>query len=332
MKRRVFLTAVGLAAVAGCSELDEGTGGESPTSTTTSSAVPTTTGTPSTRETTVTTSTTTDPTEASTSTTTETTETTSTTTETTETTTTETPAPASFEVTEIDLPERAEINEEFQINITVRNTGGSEGTFSSTVSGTSTESSTWSDSGSIELDIPAGRNATYTSNILTYPYMSKLTYRIDETGQEFSVQIVSAKRAFGEPFTSQDDIRFSVQRVEFQETYVWEGGSGNRYEETAPSGKKFAFVYVRAENVGGQPERSPFSGDVVVLSGNQQFENGIFYKDEGKYQPAELHPGVVREGWIGFEVPEEVDVSTISVVWSETIRGDFAVYWTQSGN
>lgn len=158
--------------------------------------------------------------------------------------------------------------------------------------------------------------------------MTTIGFRLPETGMTWSVNVVSATRSFGSSYVSPGQIKMVASSIEFKETYTWTGSNGRTYDEPAPEGKKWAFLYVRAKNTSGSPAYLPFDQDFVLLAGNRQYDAAYISKDEGKYEGGEVQAGIVREGWIGYEVPEVLSKGDLRVAWSEsTFDGDVAVYW-----
>ena len=141
-----------------------------------------------------------------------------------------------------------------------------------------------------------------------------------QDGEEFS---------FGETFVAPNDVAVTVDRVELTDSYEWSGGSGSTYTEEAPDGKQFAWVYLTAENRSGDTEFLPLDWDIYIRSGNRQYDAELVLRDEGQYEGGQVGPGIVRDGWLNYEIPADLAVSDLSVVWHESgIFDEWTATWS----
>lgn len=236
-----------------------------------------------------------------------------------------------FQINSVDAPDEVEINEEWSWSVTIGNTGDAAGTFESTVYASDLEANERVEVGTISEDIPAGGSTTYGSSSGSYPYMTRLRFELEGGTEIFTVQVLTKQLSFTDVYESPNRILATVQRVEFQDSYTWQGGSGSQYKEQPSSGNKWAFVYVYAENDSGSTEYLPFSRDFTMRVGNSQYDEALIYKDDGKYEGGEVGPGVVREGWVCFEIPESVSRSDLTIDWFDsTYEGEYGVRWSPS--
>lgn len=239
---------------------------------------------------------------------------------------TATPEPASFEVKSVDAPERVAIGEEYQFSITVRNSGEQDGTFTDTLLAKTSDSNSYQTVGEIQLEVSAGGTVTWESNSTSTEYMTEVQFRLDSMGESWTLQVVSQTLSFGEYYTNPDGIALAVASAETRDSYTYES-NGYTYEERPPSGKVYLFVSVLAENEAGQPAYAPAGYDWAAIVGNQQYESIGYYADNA-YEGGELQAGIVREGYVVYEVPEDTSVQDLRMAWSEQYYdGNVAVYW-----
>jgi len=244
---------------------------------------------------------------------------------------TATPEPASFTVEEFSLQESAEIGQQYDITITVTNTGETDGVYESELSARTPESD-WQSLNPITIDVPADETVTVTETTNSgYDYMTTLTYRLEKADMTASINIVSRQLPFGSIYESPNGVSMTAINIDFQDTYEWSSGSYD-YEEEPADGNKWAFLRFRAENTSGQPEYLPFNSDIVLLAGNSQYDSSVYQGgDITMYEGGEVQAGIVREGMILYEVPESLEKSDIQAAWSEdTYDGSIAVYWQHS--
>jgi hypothetical protein len=241
---------------------------------------------------------------------------------------TERPDPAAFEV-ELSGDQTAEINEKFDVRIRITNVGGRPGTYPENLVVYSSAEDETIVNEPLDTEILPGETLDFTLDDLSHPYMDTFVFQVGDDA-EWEVNIVSKTASFGEIYRSPDSIEMTVLDIEFRDSYQYEGYSGTVYEEDAPDGRKWAFVTFNAKNASGSPEFVPSKFDVVLITGNSQYEYETYYgDDEDEYEGGEVQAGIVREGFILYAVPEELSKSDIQIAWSDSyFDGDVAVRWS----
>ena len=237
-------------------------------------------------------------------------------------------AEASFEIVGLDAPEQVEIGDPHRFSVDVKNTGEADGTWTDTLLFKSGNED-WQEVGEVEMDIPAGETATWQSGEVAWDYQTMVTLGFQEAQQQFQIQVVAAALAYGESFTNPRDMEVSCHDVQLKDAYEYKDYNGQTTYEQAAEGKQWAFVYLRAENVGGSTEFTPLEREVSVVAGNTQYDSEYIMKEEGKYDGGEINPGIVREGWLCYEIPDNLSVDDLVVVYSEgNYEGDWTVRWS----
>lgn len=244
---------------------------------------------------------------------------------------TEEPREPSFELASADAPDEVEINQDWTWSMTIRNSGDAEGTFSTTIYVTDLEANNRATVSDIEETIGPGESYTYESSLDSYPYITRLRFELEDGTELFEVQVLSRWLSFTELYESPNQVLATVTDVEFQDSYTWEGSSGRAYEEEPDAGNRWAFVYVYAENNSESTELLPTKGDFTVWVDDRQYDHSLIGTDEGQYEGGEVGPDVDRDGWICYEVPEDVATSDLSIEWfGSTVSGDYGVRWSVS--
>lgn len=228
---------------------------------------------------------------------------------------------ADFQVREIDHPEELEVGEAGQYSITVENVGEADGSWEDTLEARIEDDAQTKD---IALDVPAGETETWTSGEVSSPYQTVVRYRLQDAGEEFSIAYVAARLAYGESFTNPDDMEMAVRGVDFSQSYEWSSGD-YEYTEESDDGMQYAWVDVRVENVGTQSNHTPFEGDITIIAGNRQYDSEYVSKDEGRYESGEIAPDIVREGWIAYQIPEDLSNGDFVVTYTDS---DYSGEWT----
>lgn len=239
-----------------------------------------------------------------------------------------TPEPeADIEVLSFGGDDEVEIGENARLTAEVTNTGDRMGDWRDTLQ--QREDGEWVDLFDTDVNLNPGETRTWASGEWSSSYQVAQHYRLKDAGLEHTVNFVAARQSFGEFFEAPTGMSFAVDSVDLRDSYEWEGASGTSYREEAPSGKQFAFVNVRAENTGSERTYTPSPRDVSIIVDNTQYDYAYLSRDEGKYDAGEIAPGIVREGWIGYEVPASMSVSDMRISWfGETYYGDWTAVWT----
>ncbi|WP_137284013.1 COG1361 family protein [Halorussus salinisoli] len=236
---------------------------------------------------------------------------------------------AEFELVSSDVPEKVELGEEFAISAEIKNVGSAPGEFDSAISA-KTASSDWQQAGDAETEeIEPGETATWTSETVTFEYLMRVTYRIEKLEQEFTIQAVSRKLSLGESFTTPEGVVVSVQRFDLKSYYEYEGYDGSTEQKRAGDGKRWAFVYLKAENTAGQSNFIPLETDVNLIARNSQYDQKYVNKEENRYEGGEVEAGIVRKGWLAYEIPNDLSKTDLTVAWSDRDgTGEWSVRWS----
>ncbi len=127
-----------------------------------------------------------------------------------------------------------------------------------------------------------------------------------------------------------NSIEFTVLDYQFREEPYTYTISGIPDVARPKSGYKFLFLKVRAKNVGERSKYSPTIDEIVVVARGNQYEADFmagYPKDMKEYEAKDLLPGVSEEGWLRFEVPEDINATEITVVADLSGWGEKLVRW-----
>jgi len=242
---------------------------------------------------------------------------------------TSTPAEASIEVTEVDYPSELPAGRPYTWEYTLENTGEEDGTFSETlyVQFEFTPNQ-WAESASVEHSVPAGETKTISREATAFHWTTSFTGRIGEDGPEFESELTPPHMDAGETFSMTTGITATAREISFQQSYSWKSSDGTMYEEEASDEKQWAFLDFRAENTGDEPASAPSEFDISLVVGNSQYDRTAITRDDGRYEGGEIQPDIVREGWVAFEVPDDLSASDVEAVWSSQDAYDsWTAYW-----
>jgi hypothetical protein len=226
----------------------------------------------------------------------------------------------------IRAPDEVAVGQEFTISVELVNTGTADGTFTGTFTVTTANGET-AESDEFEIDVPAGETITRESDPISVNRITELTYSIGSAST--SIQFVSARLGFGESYRAPTDVIATVNDVALQPAYDYQNYQDETDTESAPEGLQYAFVDVTVENASGSTEFIPFDQDFSLRVGASQYDSVYISRERGMYDGGEVGPGVIREGEIAYEVPDDLSRSELTVEWFETaIGGDYGARWT----
>jgi len=299
MRRRHFLALAGLSALSGCESENGGgvDGGPTPTDTPADTISSTPTVTPSA-------------------------------------TATATREPAEFELAEYGVPETAEIDEEFIVEITIRNTGGQVGDFEAplyirTPETEWQEAGTWSWTAVGSGHIKTAKSASSWS----LSYINRYEIRLSTFEETAIIQTVSATVAWGGEYETPAGYRIRAEEPILESNYEYENYHGETATAAPDDGNQWAFVTIWVKNETGQANYSPLPTEFGLLYGTEQADGETFLADDpinkgDPFDGGELQPGVERSGWIAFQVPDDLSVDDLTMAWSQdTYNGQISVRW-----
>lgn len=235
---------------------------------------------------------------------------------------------AVFELVEIDIPEEVSSSEEWGWSLTVENTGDAAGTFETAVlAGEAGEN--LEHIGDISLDIDAGETGTYDSEPSQFPYVTRVEYYFDEFDASREVSVLTAVHSYGEVFRNPEGVEITVTDVDLRSAYTYEDWDGTTASEEASSGYQWAFVWVEVLNDSGSSEWIPWVSDFNILVNGSQYDYDFILKTEDEYEGgSEIADGVTRSGWIAYEIPEELSVDDLQIHHSDRdFFGEWEVRW-----
>jgi hypothetical protein len=247
---------------------------------------------------------------------------------------TETPVSgeASFEIVEYAFPGEIEAGKWFTPSITVRNTGGAPGTLEESLY-YRVGNSDWVESGTwIFEDVAPGEELTVNANDdWAFSIVAELEFALGEREKTVTMETVPADLAFGESFLNIDDVKVTVSTVDLKGAYEYTDYNGDQTRKEAPDGSQWGFVQIRAENTGDEAAFTPLATDISIIAGNQQYDSTYVDKEESAYEGNEVQPGIVREGFIAYELPDNLSLGDLTVVWNSSgVYGDTVVRWSSS--
>ncbi|ELZ90131.1 hypothetical protein C440_17041 [Haloferax mucosum ATCC BAA-1512] len=237
--------------------------------------------------------------------------------------------PPYFENVEISGPSEVSVGDEFDIEITAKNTGGKKGDFTATLS-TGKGAFTLDQSVRIE-DVQVTKSKTTTIEDIYSDYATELTYRITDYDARHSVSVKTKGLELGETFETHDGHSIAVNGVGLEKSVFLNGESKQLL--SANPGNVIVLVYFTI-GYEGDDERPFTSDEIVTTAGSFISESSLstytFDDIAGVRKEhldlSEIEPGVQKSGWMMFEVPYS-ELETLGVVWDRVSTGVPEVKW-----
>ena len=227
--------------------------------------------------------------------------------------------PAEFEVVSVEAPDTVEVGRSFDWSLTVRNEGGEDGVFETSVTRRHDDREPV-EHDTVSVEVPAGEEVRRGFSA-SPDFLGEYVYRLEETGDEFEVRATEQSLTLGETYVNPDGVRINVgtRRVDSDMeltrsySYVTEEG---RVPHRAGDDEKFALVEVSVQKPTRVPKELPVADEfVMVVNEEEEYESTERLADDA-YTGGRSR--VSREGVVMFEIQDRFG------------RGDdYEVYWTR---
>jgi len=206
----------------------------------------------------------------------------------------EEPEPASFSIADIGADvSSVEAGQSFEWSVTVRNTGGTEGSFESAVSRRK-DGGSWEEIDDVGTDVEAGSESTVTVTD-SIDYIGGYDYRLEGfRSRRFSVDVEERRLDFGEEYTT----------VELEGQYIYTREDGERDVVRAGDDEEFAFISVEAENPNKVNLEMPRRDEFVMTAGDQDDYAAVEYRGDDAYGEGGESAVSIR-GVLAFRISDE---------------------------
>ncbi|WP_434530043.1 DUF4352 domain-containing protein (plasmid) [Haloarcula sp. NS06] len=240
------------------------------------------------------------------------------------------PTGAEFELVSMDFPDEVALEENYVPEIAVQNVGDTTGTLEVPMYSRVADSD-WRETGTWDFtDVGPGMTERAQGNDeWHHNYLYEYEYSLGDFDQTVSVDTTPFRTSVGETYPAPNGVNVTVTQVRLTARYEYQDYDDETAAKEAPDGSQWALITVRAENTAEESARLPSTYDVNLVAGQSQYEETYIDKDENQYDGGEVQPGIVREGWIAYELPEDVSSEDIEVVWNGLPNGgEITALWT----
>jgi hypothetical protein len=240
---------------------------------------------------------------------------------------------ADIEISSVESPDVVEIHEPTEVQITLKNSGGSEGVFRRTLTVSPTD-----EMRTIEVTVPAGRTVTHTEEI---PQPTDFDGAVDSAsfqigGMRTESQYVVPQREIGESYVTPNKMVVDISEVRYPDSVEREGGSLGPQTYEPDEGDQFILFEISVENRGDQNRKPPSQNNFKVIrdDGSEPDTFAVYPGLDSKYQfidPVEddsydagdLPTNGTTDGWILLRTTDEITLSNATLRWDRAaLRSD----------
>ncbi len=223
-------------------------------------------------------------------------------------------------------PDEVNLNEEFQVEFTVENVGEAEGTYETEIrhhfewTGYTFED--------ISLEVPAGESATYSSEEFSMPYLGWFELEVPDFNERVRTNSMRPRLSFEDSFRTPRGLEIEVLEGDTTSRYRYRRSDGTLGNRSAPgTNTRWGRVMIRCSNTTDRSLEPPALSEfdmpqaVADVVDDEQMVDG--YSDDRR-----IAEDGVREGWLVFEVPDDVTRGDLSLIWErEFDEGESRARW-----
>lgn len=132
----------------------------------------------------------------------------------------------------------------------------------------------------------------------------------------------SRSLSYGETFRTHLGVEVTVSNPRFEPYIRSERG---RTFEPDP-GNKILYIHIKAENTNTDEAYLPFAYAYLCRINNSQYESTWGTVVPNRYDGGEVLGGIVREGDLAYEVPEDAQLEDVQIVLTEDVEA--SVSWS----
>lgn len=162
----------------------------------------------------------------------------------------------------------------------------------------------------------------------TIPRITLVDYEEFETVQNRDLNVE-------ETYETPQGVSVTVLDIELQDSYEYEDYQEEIASAEPDTGNQWCFVVFESTNNSGSAEFIPFDSDISIVSNGSQFDSDFaldepINRNEGAYEGGEVQDGISRTGWILYQIPDDLLLDDIEVVWSDsTPYVEWTISWSE---
>lgn len=244
--------------------------------------------------------------------------------------------PAEFELRGVEAPDTRSLNVPTTFAIGVRNTGGTEGTFTSALE-QRVNGGEWKTAGTLEMPLAPGETGEWHSPRFVPQYLGTLDFRLAAFDETWSIEIVPKRLDFTHYYAVPNGLYLNVLGGSFESEYPTPGNetTSDGTAEPTPTpttptdGGEWAVMRIDVRNRLEEPQTTPpASAFVLEVDGERRPQHQAVSDDP--YRSTELAGRTVTRGDLVYAVPAGTQANDIRLWWEASLPdGDVKVIWTK---
>lgn len=225
-----------------------------------------------------------------------------------------------------DVPAEVEAGEEFTAGWTVENRGDADAAVTYGLDISVAAEDRWEPVFQEEIDLEAGESASESTDPISFDQGGTVQWRFwtewdgGEDDETLETEVIPPTRQFGDEFRAPNDLLITAENPRLTGRYEYEDYGGERAVHTAPEGQQFAFVDLTVENDAGETRETPNRLSFELVAGDRQVEpmsRTEYERDDGYDGLNDIVDGVVEEGVLPYQIPDDVDRDDVALFHSE---------------
>lgn len=219
---------------------------------------------------------------------------------------------AKLKLVSIDAPGNIELNEPYEFQLTVENSGDTAGVYQAPVTVQRKGEVEFRQEREALVYVEPNETQTATIRISSFDEVGRANIRLDGAENQWGIEVSRRRLPFGGTFDT-NSMAVTVDRVELAERT---GGQ----QDT-----QWAYLYVRVKNTGQQNYAPPPDRFFIRYDG-VRYSKALYGNKSPEYNDVNLRTGQTEAGIVQFTIPESATVADLQV---EFDRRDQQAIWVR---
>ena len=232
---------------------------------------------------------------------------------------------ADLRLESINASNSTPLGEPYSFELTVRNTGDTAGVYRAPVTVQRGDGVEFQQEREALVYVEPGETQSATITIDGFSEIGRVNIRLDGARNQWGIEVRERRLAYGGTFTY-ENLAITVDRIELTESYT--GPRGGNVD--AEPDQQWAFVWVRARNVGSERTLSPNTRNIRLLHEGTEYTSYGYANRSPQYDSTTLRNGEQTGGIIQYQVPTVVSRDEVAVQFEQ--RGTRAVWMSADGD
>jgi hypothetical protein len=206
---------------------------------------------------------------------------------------------AKLKLVSIDAPESTQLNEPYEFQLTVKNSGDTAGVYRAPVTVQRKGEVEFREEREALVYVDPGETQSATISLSAFAEVGRANIRLDGADNQWGIEVRRRRLPFGGTFVA-NGMAITVDRVELE---ARDGGRENR---------QWANVYVRVENT-GQQNYAPSPDRFYIRYDGVRYSKALYGGASPEYNDVNLRQGQTEAGIIQYTIPESATAEDLQI-------------------